>query len=253
MDTDKRPERKARRIKLAAIRAKVECLGYGHLSAADLSSSDIHFGPMTLEKDHLPQYFEIYKGDIQMPRDGYVSNSWPRFKPDPWENARNLQFFLDKFVSHPVLPQNDRYPIGPRYRDYGDFPNFGLLLESHAPRWQVQTAWDMPDHRPHMKCMVIHATEGDERLLRGELLTIIDIIRGRLSHKATRASVNAPILLFSFMGSCARMLEANMDSEGLVVRATRLYDFKEEEDVDFSLSRFFARWWMGHPADMSTS
>ena len=44
-----------------------------------------------------------------------------------------------------------------------------------------------------MKAMVISDAVRDERLLRGEVLTIIDIMRGRLTHKATRAHIDAPV------------------------------------------------------------
>lgn len=59
------------------------------------------------------------------------------------------------------------------------------------------------------------------------------------------------ILLFSFMDTCVRVLEANIDGEQFTIRATRLYDFKAEEDPNFSLSIFFDKWWMGQAADLS--
>ncbi|PWY95913.1 hypothetical protein BO94DRAFT_507316 [Aspergillus sclerotioniger CBS 115572] len=250
---DRRPEREARRERLGAIRKAVEDLEYAYLSAADLDSAGIHLSPMSLtDDDLLPNFFHLYKGQVQMTSDGYISDSWPLFDCGAWENARDLEDFLDKLVCHSELPQSDKYPIGPRYRDFGDFINFGQLLECRPQRWQVQAAWDMPDHHPHLKAMVINEAVGDERLLRGEVLTIIDIMRGRLTHKVTRAYVNAPILLFSFMDTCARALEAYLDGENLVIRVTRLYDFKTEEDADFSLSICFAKWWMGQVTELST-
>lgn len=50
--------------------------------------------------------------------------------------------------------------------------------------------------------MYTSATVKEDQLFRGELLAIIDVMRGRLHTKSLRSSTIAPVRLFSLHGTC---------------------------------------------------
>lgn len=50
---------------------------------------------------------------------------------------------------------------------------------------------------PHMKCFMESEAAGDDQLLRGELITIINIMAGRLNTKSLRPHVVAPVGTFT--------------------------------------------------------
>ncbi|RAH67921.1 uncharacterized protein BO66DRAFT_440580 [Aspergillus aculeatinus CBS 121060] len=201
-----------------------------------------------------PRFFEPYKGDILIQDEHYLK-SGPMYLDDEFlqSNAGTGVHCLWQLACHGVFPQREEFPPGPRYRDVGDFTNFGLLLENQAPRWQVEVVWDAANgQHPHLKVMVIHDTDGkdaDQQLLRAELLTLTTIIKARLTHKATRAYADAPVLLFSFLDSRVRVMEANFDGKNLILRFSRLYDFRIEAEEQCSLVVFLTKWWMGQSID----
>lgn len=47
-------------------------------------------------------------------------------------------------------------------------------------------------------------------------------------------------------------IEASLEGGQLVLRVTKWYDFKQEAE-DFTLSFFFARWWLGNALAESTA
>ncbi|PYH89306.1 hypothetical protein BO71DRAFT_488063 [Aspergillus ellipticus CBS 707.79] len=62
----------------------------------------------------------------------------------------------------------------------GDY-NFGLLLECVTFSWEVAAVADFREgNLPHMKAMVMSDVDGDDRFLRGEIMTITDIMAARL-------------------------------------------------------------------------
>lgn len=79
-----------------------------------------------------------------------------------------------------------------RYR-IGDF-KFGQLLECFGFNWYAVSVTDYPEQNyPHMKAIVENEVIGDNRLLRGEIMTITDIMRGRLRSKTLRPHIVAPV------------------------------------------------------------
>lgn len=58
--------------------------------------------------------------------------------------------------------------------------------------------------------------------------------------------------MFSFIGSKVRVLEGNFNGKELVVRATKLYDLKDDNRRGYELSIFLKKWWLGDTTKRST-
>ncbi|GES63202.1 dienelactone hydrolase family protein [Aspergillus terreus] len=96
-----------------------------------------------------------------------------------------------------------------------------------------------------MKCIVETDVIGDDRLVRGELITILQVMRGRLHTKYRRSHIVAPVMLFSIMGPFhVRVLEAYYNGDKVVVRKTKLYDLREYNPTTLDLLH---RWWLAIP------
>lgn len=134
----------------------------------------------------------------------------------------------------------------------------------------IATARDEP--LPHMKCMMESELDGDDRLLRGELVAIIRTMATRLRTRSLRPHVMAPVnpslslspksaptwhavaealliqainqvMMYSFMGpQQLRVLEAYFNGKNLVVRKTKLYDMAHGNTATIDL---LCRWWIG--------
>ncbi|GLA90878.1 hypothetical protein AtubIFM57143_000485 [Aspergillus tubingensis] len=91
---------------------------------------------------------------------------------------------------------------------------------------------------------------GDGRLLRGEIMTITDIMAARLRTRSLRSHIIAPMLVISIMGPRqARVLEADFDGEMLNIRAFKLYDFSCKNTDSAQL---IARYWLGGACGQTT-
>lgn len=66
---------------------------------------------------------------------------------------------------------------------------------SKEPRWQVQAAWNISHATvPHMKVLMYSGIIGNkDKLFRGELLAVIDVMYGRLNTKSLRPHTIAPV------------------------------------------------------------
>ncbi|PWY87804.1 hypothetical protein BO94DRAFT_565698 [Aspergillus sclerotioniger CBS 115572] len=133
---------------------------------------------------------------------------------------------------------------------WGDF-NFEAMFENDY-YWHVSfTARTRMDiNLPHMKCLIANDITGDDRLTRGELISIVNIMVGRLHTRHLRPHVIAPVMLYSLMGPHhLRVLEAYYNGVNLVVRKTKLYDMKEYDEKTLEL---LTRWWLGHAVGDTT-
>ncbi|UCK57228.1 hypothetical protein AFCA_000164 [Aspergillus flavus] len=91
----------------------------------------------------------------------------------------------------------------------------------------------------HINRYTASAIIGDERLLRGEILCLLRLFRGRLRNKGMENHVIAPVLMISLMRpQHARIIEGYFDGKELVISKSPLYDFTREEQA---LLRLFAR------------
>lgn len=71
---------------------------------------------------------------------------------------------------------------------------FGQLLECIGFHWYAVSATDYPaGDYPHFKVMLESEINGDDRLLRGEIITITDIMATRLKTKSLRQHTVAPV------------------------------------------------------------
>ncbi|KAL1987892.1 hypothetical protein VTN96DRAFT_1876 [Rasamsonia emersonii] len=105
---------------------------------------------------------------------------------------------------------------------------------------------DIPSvDRPHIQCDMIYNIDGDDRLLRGELLALIRIILGVLSATSLVDHLITPVLLFSYMGpQHGRILQGHFDGDNLVVRYSKLYDFRKKNNY---VVKLFTQWLLCHP------
>ncbi|KAB8071146.1 hypothetical protein BDV29DRAFT_159767 [Aspergillus leporis] len=92
---------------------------------------------------------------------------------------------------------------------------------------------------PHVKCYLSSAIIGDERLLRREILCLLQIFRAHLRSKGFEKHGIAPILMISLMRpQHARIIEGYFDGKKLVISKSPLYGFTREENAPL---RLFAR------------
>ncbi|PWY84809.1 hypothetical protein BO70DRAFT_313017 [Aspergillus heteromorphus CBS 117.55] len=243
-------ERKARRRALATIEERVKKSPNLYLEPTDLQTVGIHHLPLTLKDgtNALPRFFRPYAEDLPLPdkEDEFVDTELSSDRP-MW-NVRDLEDFLFRHFldckeaaeeQHPHNPP----PSGVPRDQLGDY-KFGLLLECIGFSWEAAAVTELADPTiPHIKAMLISDAMGDERLLRGEIMTITDIMATRLRTKTFRPHVVAPILLVSLMGPRhARVLEASFDGQTLTVRSTELFDFTQRNT---EAAQLLARYWLG--------
>lgn len=122
-----RPERKGRRRRLKVIRAKLTELGNGYLNDSQLKAAGVIRQPMSLhDKDTLPRFFAPYNGKIDPPdakvdpdEDEWITENFPNVDKLIFEDqAPGFQGFLQIFVEHGGLPQEDEFPVVPRYKEF---------------------------------------------------------------------------------------------------------------------------------------
>ncbi|KAH8423130.1 uncharacterized protein LDX57_000886 [Aspergillus melleus] len=226
----------------------------------DCTKACIHQGPLSLDEkaDDRPRFFTPYRDEYFTHKE--LPESFHNLNPQEENhiNVQGLHLFMESYLGS-VYTQK---PRGIYYRAWGDL-NFGELSE---PKyfWQVSftcltsTKFDRyfrpvlgPNEAlPHVKCMMESDSVEDDRLLRGEIITIIQIMAGRLNTKSVRAHVMAPVMLYSIMGpQHLRVLEAYFTGENLVIRKTKLYDMTK---YDASTLDQLTRWWLGHAGGQTT-
>ncbi|KAJ6036220.1 hypothetical protein N7540_000499 [Penicillium herquei] len=250
-------ERKARRTALRAICDDIrQAPGY-YLEAADLKAAHIHreSQALTLEdgRPNQPRFFHRYGHKLPDPEEGegffknkvILDDSCNTYL---W-HARRLGSFLDHYYDQCAyfLEDNLAHDLPPCnfYQEIGDFKFFGRITnEIPHFNWQAWCANEMRDGlHPHTKVSLITGVEGDDRLLRGEILLTIEAILARLRTASFREHIDAPVLLYSFMGlRHARVLEANFDGQSLSIRASKRYDFTRK---DFDTVKLLTQYWFG--------
>ncbi|KAJ5691319.1 hypothetical protein N7488_012054 [Penicillium malachiteum] len=100
------------------------------------------------------------------------------------------------------------------YQEIGDFKFLGRITDEIPHfNWQAWCANEMRDGlHPHTKVSLITGVDGDDRLLHGEILLIIEAILARLRTASFRDHIDGPVLLCSFKGlRHAQVLEAKFD------------------------------------------
>ncbi|KGO41765.1 hypothetical protein PEX1_031160 [Penicillium expansum] len=229
-----------------------------HIESSDLKAAGIRHLPLSLGEDaqHHPRFFKPYQEELPLPPKG-SEDRLLKFKPNPnhimWETRAMQLLFTDHFYDcwdyalekHPNNP-----PPSGSYREIGDY-RFGQLLECIDFNWYAVSVADYPaGNYPHFKVIVESDVNGDDRLLRGEIMTITNIMAARLRTKSLRPHIVAPLLVLSLMGPRhARVLEADLDGEILNIRASRLYDFTQRNT---DVAQLLTRYWLGDACGQTT-
>ncbi|PLB40303.1 uncharacterized protein BDW47DRAFT_123801 [Aspergillus candidus] len=169
----------------------------------------------------------------------FVSDFWRAADSNFY--ARSLHGYIKNLFTEVY---QDEYPVQPGicYVPWGDLPVEELLEIDRY--WSVSltaSATGRP-RRPHIKCLMSDDIfEGDDRLNRGEIITMIHLIKARLEPPYT----TEPVLIFSVMyPHHLRVLEASYNGENLVVGKTPLYDMAT---YNYALLVSLAKWWLGYP------
>ncbi|GKZ23591.1 hypothetical protein AbraIFM66951_009864 [Aspergillus brasiliensis] len=240
-------ERQARRHALAEIEERIKQTPNMHVEPSDLKAASIRHLPLSLEgaKDR-PCFFRPYEEELPLPVE---EDEFLEIELTPenimWDTRALELFLFDHFhdcrgFAKREYPKNPPYGV---YRETGDF-KFGQLLECGKFNWYAVSVTDYPDENlPHMKAIVENDAIGDDTLLRGEIMTISDIMRARLRSNTLRPHIVAPMLVLSLMGPRhARVLEADFDGVTLNIRASKLYDFTRKNTDTVQL---LTRYWLG--------
>ncbi|KAJ6187773.1 hypothetical protein N7519_002681 [Penicillium mononematosum] len=233
MDEALLSERAARRHTLARIENLIKKTPDQHVEPHDLKAAGIRHSLLSLKGDtqHCPHFFKPYQEELPLP-EKEKEDKMLRYEPDPnhimWE-TREMEIFLTHHFQKCWRYASKKYPNSPpasgAYREIGDY-RFGQLLECIGFNW---LSWKVKN--------------ADDRLLRGEIMTITDIMAARLKTKSLRQHIVAPMLVWSLMGPRhARVLEADFDGKFLNIRASKLYDFTRKNTDTVQL---MTRYWLG--------
>ncbi|PYI21027.1 hypothetical protein BO99DRAFT_95719 [Aspergillus violaceofuscus CBS 115571] len=163
-----------------------------------------------------------------------------------------LQYHLNGYLGSAWPADENKLPNFV-HKERSDLRLKGLyeLPSVHDHSWRTsltyvaRSAEESKPSPPHFKRLVRSEVAGDERLLRGELITIINSMINRLSFKSTLPHKVAPVMLYSLMyPQQLRVLEAYFDGQDLVVSSTKLYDMRNEDTESL---KWFLQWWLGPP------
>ncbi|PYI16464.1 hypothetical protein BO99DRAFT_390659 [Aspergillus violaceofuscus CBS 115571] len=245
-------ERADRRHALARIENLIKETPNMHVESSDLKAAGIRHLPLDLadgkNPQNRPRFFQPFQEELPLPES---EEKMLEFEPDleriMWE-TRDMELFLTKHFykrgRYAALKYPHSLPPSGGYREIGDY-KFGQLLEATGFNWYAASVTDYwAGNRPYFKVMLESDAIGDEsKLLRGEIMTITDIMAARLRTKSLRPHIVAPILVVSLMGPRhARVLEADFDGKFLNIGASKLYDFtKKNTDA----AQLLTRYWLG--------
>ncbi|KAL2697490.1 hypothetical protein AAEP93_011394 [Penicillium crustosum] len=102
----------------------------------------------------------------------------------------------------------------------GDYNSFKHLYKYDKPDFSVFTIMDIPgEQSPHLKAVIYNGLEGED----------------------------STILIVSFLGKSARLLESYFDCESLALRSSDLYELSEQTTTSM-VFKGFAGWFLGDPA-----
>ncbi|RAL03176.1 uncharacterized protein BO80DRAFT_500489 [Aspergillus ibericus CBS 121593] len=136
-----------------------------------------------------------------------------------------------------LMIDSDWFPTGT-----GDtiFRN-GFLLEDHIKShvdWTLSKAW-VPGRTnkdcPHAMLMITHPVDGDDRLLRGEVLCILETMKFRLSLPEFKDHCIAPVMIISVAHNKGRILQAYWDGQYVVIRQSPLHLLNTKDIATYNL------------------
>ncbi|RFU27743.1 hypothetical protein B7463_g8604, partial [Scytalidium lignicola] len=217
-----------------------------------------------------PKFFQLFPGELPPIDEQHIGMAFPTFKNElgrqhiPGAIVRHVmdvvEYFGRYFSLCDLAKRKAIKEAMPRalaletikdeswkFINIGDFHATKPLAEFNTTsEWRVEgLGEDFKQRYLHIQCVVAHNIDGDDKLLRGELLTLTRIMKGRLKTGKFRHHVVAPVLLFSYMGpQHARILESYYNGHELIVKYSELFDLTIRNDETMQL---FARWFESRP------
>ncbi|KAL2788691.1 hypothetical protein BJX66DRAFT_339984 [Aspergillus keveii] len=197
------------------------------------------FAPRVIENDSFFDSLWIY-----MPKDLPSRDTMP--------SAKIVCANIDHAYSMYKIPiEPDRKPSLMEMSGWGRAFNPGIS----CPReWNIESAYKLRRwERPHAMYSLVNETEGENnRLLRGELLSIMRVIGMFLDSKSYSKDNIFPVMVFSFGGTKGRILQAHFNKRGLSVYVGELYDFSTPSNAMRSTS-VFLRYMCSEPKGRTVS
>ncbi|GES66236.1 hypothetical protein ATEIFO6365_0013020400 [Aspergillus terreus] len=243
------PEHKALRHAVRNIESSLLKIPSMQYTLEDLSGLPIRCLPMPLSNEGYPQFkpcfFEPFKTISQDPEAGYpaweLPEGWPEDSISPMDRADSILIYLDEYIGSVICNSASNPKDSPAYWHMPSSSDRYPTLWEHneLSRW-VATFTSDYNAGPHFKCMMISDVHGDDRLTRSELLCACRIMIMFLSSRRWMNHMVTPVMLLSFMGGYGRILLVHHDGSQLIVRKSKLFDFREKNTPALKL---FLRWW----------
>ncbi|KAI2742388.1 hypothetical protein CBS147339_5067 [Penicillium roqueforti] len=209
----------AHRLALVKLHDDIEALEVHEFDASQLAKLNIKREHMSLREDSdlKPRYFAAIS-NIPQPTDEVIDEAVD--VEGLFEDTISRSYHFERVWRHYGLEVrwecNDRVWRSKPVCKYHAFKSFGLLVD-------------------------------DSKLCRGELLIILRLMICQFRMVRLLHHKVAPVLVASFMGEHARMLESYFDGESLILRSSDLYHLSERKTTA-EVFEAFAMWFAGNPA-----
>ncbi|CAI7592320.1 unnamed protein product [Penicillium glandicola] len=246
------PEHFEQRKTLIMLEAAIEALEVHTLDAAQLNKLNIKRQRMNLDtnSDLRPRFFAPRPN--HPPTDEVVNETVDYLHDkdaftDPTSRAYHLERGWSSYTSSDLRWRRDNN----LWRGMGVcyYTPFKELYKYDKPDFGVFNIMDIPTAEfPHMKAVTWNGLEGeDSELGRGELLIILRLMLGQLRKVRLLHHNVSPILVVSFMGKRARLLESFFEDQSFIVRTSDVYDFSDKKTTSMAF-KSFAEYYHGDPA-----
>ncbi|KAE8404816.1 hypothetical protein BDV37DRAFT_282352 [Aspergillus pseudonomiae] len=111
---------------------------------------------------------------------------------------------------------------------------------SEHPRYSPVHAWEFKnrEEKPHLMLSLKHGIAHEDKILRGELLTILAIMQSRMPWPMFKDHVIVPIMLFSFIGHSGRIIQAHYNGHTLVLCKSNIFRFLNGRTAVYNMDHF---------------
>ncbi|KAJ5577956.1 uncharacterized protein N7459_006920 [Penicillium hispanicum] len=256
-------DRRERRRVLMELEAEIDGLPVHEVAISQLAKMKVLVQPMALDEksDIKPLFFIPYQSYPELDDDA-VERNYPDLggeqasqkwgiRTEPVDAARRLELYLSDYTRTWKYIEYVSDPLWTG-KCIGDYSVYKDLYQYPQPEFGVSRMTNIDGKEyPHSKVVSYNNLNGnDHELLRGELLIILRLMLGQLRKRRLLEHMMAPVLLFSLMGpQHARAIEAYYDGKNLILRTTKLYDFRTKNVQGL---KDFAEWYRGNPIGDTT-
>ncbi|KAK2762226.1 hypothetical protein FQN54_001236 [Arachnomyces sp. PD_36] len=159
---------------------------------------------------------------------------WDHLFHNQWETPPGSKFCLHM---HSEWTQ----PEDPVRQEYGRTGG-----KAQGTEWLLIDIWEHLERtKPHAMGTLINDTESDDRLVLTELVVLIQLIIATTNMRRWAEHTVFPVLLVSILGKQQiRIIEGHFDGTNIIVRYSKLYDFREEKSAPV---KFLLRWFLCTP------